>query len=1427
MASGAHWQLGYYLELLKKEELKEFQLQLSSEASFQGPSSAAAVPPEKMSGMEVASRLVAQYGQQQAWDLALQTWRQMGLNSFCARAQAELALLSGDDLPSLCSPSIPNLESPNPPSPAVMQESFDSRVLEKIGYLGYTQHSERRTSDQLTDTSRRHWKENPYLPFYQALPSSPDQQSPSQESPNTPTSTAVLRGGKSPPQPNPEPRKQESPGAEWPLAETSEKYFTILGKRHQNQKREHLCFTQSWKNEDLHKKFTQLLLLQRPHPRGLESLVIKKTQNPVVENLGHLIEIGDLFASGLGTQEEPRIVILHGAAGIGKSTLARQVQRGWEEGRLYQDRFQHVFYFSCAELAQSKVMSLAELITQAQEAPPAPLQQVLSRPEQLLFILDGVDEPRWVLWQESTEFCQHWSQPQQVAMLLGSLLGKTILPEASFLITTRTVALQKLIPSLKQPRWVEVLGFSESSRKEYFYNYFTDENQALRALSLVESNPAVWTMCLVPWLSWLVCTCLKQQMERGEDLTLTTPTATGFCLRYLSQALPAQPLGHHLRGICSLAAEGIWRKRSLFRLHDFGRHGLDGPVISTFVTMGVLRKYPNSWGYCFIHRCFQEFFAAVSCALGDEKERGEHPNSIRGVGGLLQAYKTHDLSRAPTRRFLFGLLSEQAGREMESIFTCQQAPELKQELVKWAKRESWVLRSPQQPGFLELFHCLYETQDEEFLTQVIGHFLASSVCVQTGMELLVFTFCIKFCHYVKRLQLHEGGQHRPRWRPARVVLFMQVPVTDACWQLLFSILEVTGSLKELDLSGNSLSHSAVQSLSETLRCPHCHLETLRLASCGLTAEGCKDLVLGLSTSETLTELELSFNMLMDAGAEHLCWGLRQQNCRLRRLQLVGCGLTSSCCRDLASVLSTNPSLKKLDLQQNDLGDHGVRLLCEGLRHPVCSLTLLWLDQAPLGEELKEELRTLEKEKPALLISSRKPSVMNPNVGGEKTSNMFSLKRQRRESEGSSSQAVQMEPLSLSPPAPLRTFHMEPPGTEDEFLDPTGPVAAEVVDIETRSLYRVHFPKSGTYDWHNTGLHFVVRRAVTIEIEFCSWKQFLDGNMSQHSWMVAGPLLDIKAEPGSVAAVYLPHFVDLQGGQVDVSLFQVAHFKEEGMLLEKPAQVEPHYIILENPSFSPMGVLLRIFHAALPFLPITSMVLLYHQPQHKEDKFHLYLIPNDCCIRKAIDDEEKKFQFVRIHKPNLLTSLYMGSRYTMSGSGKLEIIPKELELCYRSPGEAQMFSEFYVAHVGSGFRLKMRDKKHRTVVWKALVKPGDLRPAASLGPPAAVALLSFPDTPALLHFVDRHREPLITRVTSVDSVLDKLHGQVLNEEQYEQVRAEATRPDQMRKLFSFSKSWDQTCKDRLYQALKETHPHLIMDLFEGQMWLQRGLLPPRS
>ncbi|XP_053766578.1 NACHT, LRR and PYD domains-containing protein 1 isoform X2 [Desmodus rotundus] len=483
------------------------------------------------------------------------------------------------------------------------------------------------------------------------------------------------------------------------------------------------------------------------------------------------------------------------------------------------------------------------------------------------------------------------------------------------------------------------------------------------------------------------------------------------------------------------------------------------------------------------------------------------------------------------------------------------------------------------------------------------------------------------------------------------------PFKNTSWPIFFSCLKVIVTLKQLDLRGVFLSGSAVHSLCEVLKCHNCRLETLGLADCGLTAEKCKDLAHGLSTSWSLTLLNLSLNNIQDTGARHLFQQLGQACYNLEQLVLASCGLTSACCQDLASMFKGCPRLKILAVHENNLGDLGGRLLCEGLRQATCQLILLRLDWTQLSEEVKKMLRNMNLEEPLVFEVNWKPSLTIPKQApgkGQVDDDTSLLKWQTPESEKCSPEAGKMVTFTLYSETP-KDLPMKPLGTKDDFWGQTEHVTSELVDKD-KSLYRVHFPMAGFFPWNNTGFSFVVRRPVTVDIQFCPWKEVVYQAVPQHSWMVAGPLFNIKAEPGAVAAVYIPHFVDLQGQNVDKSCFQVAHIKWEGIVLETPARVESHHAVVENPSFFPM-VLLRKIRAVL-CIPITSSVLLYYRLQHEELTFHLYLIPNDCSILKAIDDEEKKFHFVQLHKPPPLSSLYMGSRYTVSGSEEMVIIPQE-------------------------------------------------------------------------------------------------------------------------------------------------------------------------
>uniref|UniRef100_A0A8C4RE44 Uncharacterized protein n=1 Tax=Erpetoichthys calabaricus TaxID=27687 RepID=A0A8C4RE44_ERPCA len=159
-------------------------------------------------------------------------------------------------------------------------------------------------------------------------------------------------------------------------------------------------------------------------------------------------------------------------------------------------------------------------------------------------------------------------------------------------------------------------------------------------------------------------------------------------------------------------------------------------------------------------------------------------------------------------------------------------------------------------------------------------------------------------------------------------------LTSRCCSALSSALSAPHSpLTELQLDDNQLGDSGVTELCEGLRSTNCKLEKLCLRLCELTSGCCSALSSGLTAGHSrLTELDLSENKLGDSGVSELCRDLRDPNCRLEKLSLDSCHLTSGCCSAVYLALSAPHSpLTELNLRNSELWDSGVTELCEGLR----------------------------------------------------------------------------------------------------------------------------------------------------------------------------------------------------------------------------------------------------------------------------------------------------------------------------------------------------------------------------------------------------------------------------------------------------------------------------------------------------------------
>ncbi|XP_072893332.1 ribonuclease inhibitor-like [Hemitrygon akajei] len=250
-------------------------------------------------------------------------------------------------------------------------------------------------------------------------------------------------------------------------------------------------------------------------------------------------------------------------------------------------------------------------------------------------------------------------------------------------------------------------------------------------------------------------------------------------------------------------------------------------------------------------------------------------------------------------------------------------------------------------SLLNTLHYLFESQNRGLAQAALGSVetLSFSGMTLTPIDCAVLSHVIGLCDTIKHLDLEdchiqcEGIQRLG-------------PGLHKC--------------KELRLNDNKLGDSGVKLVSAALKNPECKIQKLGLIRVDLTDSGAEDLASTLSTNPSLTELDLSFNKLGDSGVKLMSSALRNPECKIQKLWLRDVGLTDSGAEDLASALSTNPSLTMLSLGSNSLTDRSVPTL-RRLILTLPSLEWIWLTSNQFSGTGKKELRSLQELRPGLTV----------------------------------------------------------------------------------------------------------------------------------------------------------------------------------------------------------------------------------------------------------------------------------------------------------------------------------------------------------------------------------------------------------------------------------------------------------------------------
>ena len=634
-----------------------------------------------------------------------------------------------------------------------------------------------------------------------------------------------------------------------------------------------------------------------------------------------IVELSDIFDKDLGSDENPRVILIEGSPGMGKTTLSFKLAYDWAMGKM-PSKFppvQLVLLIKCRDMKDDILNAINEqLLPTDRDSLKINLSNFIKeQPGKIMLIVDGLDET-----------------PDAASKYVMNLLTRKCLRDCYVVATSR----QEKGLTVRQhfDTLLEIKGYSESDIKEYVTRHFQDnKDQSLgeRLIENLEINITLQTLATNPLNTVLLCVVFEDYNGKLPSTVTELYENIVFCItkRYsekYSLKVEDTLLETSKETLGRLSYQGLLEDSLSFRESDL--KALDDKTIQC-TEMGFLYKEVSQikinqdHTYWFLHKTFQEYLAAfyftnkferqeltIDDMVEQLKDTTKFVQVLMFVSGML--HKKNDVQNYKTFVEMLGTVLLQSNDKNEVV--CILCAVLSESLV-----------DKDIAGIIHQFlpESLINNSYGGYVSRILPCIL-NLLCTKDGVNKEV---------YFEKLSL----------------ILNKISTSDL--GLICKALKERLKIRIIDLSDCSLRDETARDLADMLS-HNSTVEELLIETNLFTGEAVKILAGNVRQNTTLKRLSLAYNNLGDVGVKAITAALtpdtslmgmatrnndndhsdRKDGRRCSALHTLSlsrtkCGEQGAF--DVAEMLRSNNTLEQLDIAVNPFGCKGVAYIAKALK----------------------------------------------------------------------------------------------------------------------------------------------------------------------------------------------------------------------------------------------------------------------------------------------------------------------------------------------------------------------------------------------------------------------------------------------------------------------------------------------------------------